>query len=467
MRRLISIMALIVAALGNEASADMSTIHSNTARVSIRDGLQLRSDAWALSPDAKPDVYMVDLIDGKAHTVTFITDIDSISFVVELGQSYDFVIQWGDQVCHTRITGKLFVPAAVFDESYQARNRGKILVEVPEVYELVNIAIALTSFGKQHRNFVYQDSPYYNSVLERFDSHSGHPFVMLLDSLLTESSGRYARLKMNGYAFVFDEDDRIVQSSVYDRTGFNRDRSNALRPYLSQMQSFSDACRYRPFYQDNAEVYNSCIAFFTDSADVQEMRRWLESRFPGSESYDAYKIIVSPLVSYNQSTTWFESNGFRELQPHVNFPYREDALRFGPLSPVAEAISRGSIVFTELNHGYINPEGDKYQAEISEAISNRARWVDTSMGPGYYGGNSAFTEYMNWGLISLRIMDYVPEEEQEQLIIRIEQTMVNGRGFTQFKSYNRFLVDLYAKRSPQMTIADLYPAIIAWFAEHN
>ena len=38
-------------------------------------------------------------------------------------------------------------PAAVFDAAFRAAHRGKMLVEVLEVYELVNIAIALTPTG--------------------------------------------------------------------------------------------------------------------------------------------------------------------------------------------------------------------------------------------------------------------------------------------------------------------------------
>ena len=41
------------------------------------------------------------------------------------------------------------------------------------------------------------------------------------------------------------------------------------------------------------------------------------------------------------------------------------------------------------------------------------------------------------------------------------------RGFTYFAPFNRFLVDLYANRRPGETVADLYPRIIAWFAENE
>jgi hypothetical protein len=151
----------------------------------------------------------------------------------------------------------------------------------------------------------------------------------------------------------------------------------------------------------------------------------------------------------------------------VNFPYRQDITNVLPLSKTSEYIYRGTIVFTELNHGYINPEADKYGSRIGDAVSNRKIWVDSTQSPGYYRGTAVFNEYMNWGLISLRILDYVPEEEQEKLITKLEQTMVRGRSFIRFKEFNRFLIDIYRNRDHGTTIADLYPWIIDWFAKNN
>ncbi len=233
------------------------------------------------------------------------------------------------------------------------------------------------------------------------------------------------------------------------------------------MQSLSDAVDFRSFYRENAQIYTNCISLYTDTADVTEMKRWLDERFPDSSDYDLYRVVFSPLVSYNQSSTWFESNGFRELQPHVNFPYEKDAKRYGKMSKLAETIYRGNIVFTEINHGYMNIVAHKLRAEISDATSNRDKWVSKEKGPNYYAGNSAFNEYMNWALVSLRIMDYVLEAEQEQLIQRVERSLSGNRGFLQFKPFNRFLMDLYLNRGSRNSTADLYPAIVAWFADNN
>ena len=84
-----------------------------------------------------------------------------------------------------------------------------------------------------------------------------------------------------------------------------------------------------------------------------------------------------------------------------------------------------------------------------------------------YGGNGAFLEYMNWGLVSLRIVDCVPAAEQEQLVARVVAMMVSARGFPKFGEFNAFLVALYRNREVGVTLADLYPEIIDWFALNN
>lgn len=466
MKFITSFAILMLSALAINAQSSLPVIKSNADTVDIRDGRNLKKNGWTLAPDAKPDVYQAELIDGKPHKVTFITDVDSISFTVKEGQKYDFIIQKGDAMCYTQIVGMRFTPAAVFDKKYRAERKGKMFVSIPEVYELVNIAIAMTPTGINDKNLVYQNSDYYKQVRAWFDKYREHPLLAAFDAELKKD--QYFNLKMNGYAFEFDENDKIVQSKTYDRTGWGK--TNILRPFLEQLQSFSDATDFRRFYKENKKTYDEQINFYRDTANIAEMKRWLDKNFPTSNDYDTYNIVFSPLVAYNQSTNWFESNGFKELQPHVNFPYPQDLARYArdnKLSEKAEIIFRGNIVFTEINHGYINPEAEKYAGRVSHAISNRDFWVDKKMGKNYYGGNAAFNEYMNWALVSLRIIDYVPAEEQNRLTAAIDDMMTQRRGFPQFARLDKFLIDLYKNRKPNQTLADLYPQIIEWFEKNN
>jgi hypothetical protein len=102
-----------------------------------------------------------------------------------------------------------------------------------------------------------------------------------------------------------------------------------------------------------------------------------------------------------------------------------------------------------------------------KATDNRDYWVDKRMGPNYYAGRGLFDEYMNWALVSLRLVDYAPPEEQEKLIGAVDKMMTEGRSFQQFRAFDTFLVDLYRGRKPGQTVADLYPQIIEWFEKKN
>jgi hypothetical protein len=452
------------------AGADLPVLKTTRPAVSVREGERLGVDSWRLAPELNPDVYDVDLENGVPKQVAFISDVDSIVFTVEEGRTYDFIIEHGADRCATRLRGVRLVPAAVFDAEYQAAHRGKITVLVPEVYELVNVAIALTPTAVADRNLVYQDSDYYAAVRKWFDPFRGHAVVAAIDAELKANPFRYHNIKMDGYSFEFDSAGTIVQSRIYDRTSFPSSRRNSLRPYIPALQSFADTSNFRAFYREHRGTYAEQIAFYADTAGIGEMRGWLDRQFPGTKPYDSYKVVFSPLVAYNQSSTWFESNGFRELQPHVNYPYSRDLerrVKGARLSPRAEVVLRGDIVFTELNHGYLSPTSGQYVDRIARAISRRDQWVDSTKGSSYYAGNALFDEYMNWGLVSLRVTDFTPAEEQERHIEIVDQMMTKGRGFPRFAAFDSSLVDLYRNRKTGETIADLYPRIIEWFEKEN
>lgn len=87
-------------------------IRSNADKVSIREGNRFMKDSWTLSPEVKPDIYY-STFPKKNSTITFITDIDSISFHTEYGKTFDFIILRGKDSCYTRISASysgVFVP---------------------------------------------------------------------------------------------------------------------------------------------------------------------------------------------------------------------------------------------------------------------------------------------------------------------------------------------------------------------
>lgn len=393
------------------------------------------------------------------ETLSIVSETDSIAFTPFPNETLVFDVvrtEARDTLnCFFTIVEKL--EPTSFSEDYKLANKGKTIVEIPRLYELVNVIYAMTPTGKTDRDIVRQGTPYHTKVLSHFESYGGEPVVRLLDSLLRE--GKYNHLKMDAYAFDFKEG-HIRKKKTY--AGF-WGNYNHLKPYTGLLEDFSRKSGFADFYDENENLYQKQIAAYRDSNDVDRMRTWLEKQFP-SVRYDVLKIIFSPLVNGNQSSWNYEDDGFRELQAHVNYPYPGSSVQRYP-KEVRELIW-GIIVFTEINHGYIDPESKKPRniEKIERALKDRSGWIEADKPSRNYDSPfNCFNEYMNWGLVNLYHMDNAPKEFWEELNDDIVKMMTGYRGFTKFPEFNEFLVELYLRRQENRTLSDLYPEIIAWF----
>lgn len=459
--RLVPLVAIVLNLACAAPEPLRPSIESGEPAISYRIGDELHQSTWRLAPELEPDTLVVDLEEGETIEVCFITDREEFCRPTTLGDRHDVDIVYGGVAHFNRIEGRRYVPAAVFPDEYIAANAGRITVVIPEVYELVNIAIAMTEVGREDRWLVAKDTDYYRRMRAHFADHLAHPFITALDEQLAANRARYSRLKMNGHAFEYDAAGEIQRSSIYDRTGFAGDRDNTLLPFLEEMRAFSRGTAFRAFYQQERPTYAEQIRFYQEEIDLDAMNAWLQDRFPGVDAYDTVKIVFSPLVGGSQSVTWIEEDGFRELQPHINFPYR----RMEDVSPESEAIYRGAIAFTELNHGYINPTADRYAGEIAQAVTDLSFWADEGAAGNYSSPMAQFNEYMNWGLVGLYMIDNAPLRDHAKLLAWLDRFMDDrGRGFSRFPGFSAFLVEIYRARPDGATIADLYPALIQWFA---
>lgn len=389
-----------------------------------------------------------------------VSEQDSISLTLRHGVVADIRIirkEKGDTVlCH--FSSHKLVKAAVFNDDYKKANEGKTTIEIPEVYELINVVFALTNYGKSEA--IYKETAYYPAVIAHFLPYKNHPAVRIIDSLLTKSGDAYPNLKMDSYAYRFSGD-KIQNGGVYDRVSWGE--VNELAPYIPLLEQFAKQSGFRGFYQKHTAYYKSLIEDFRENIDVATMKSWLEKQFPTTH-YSSVKVLFSPLVGWNQSANRFEDNGFTEAQMHINFPFT------GPTSArQPQDITKGQrmrIAFTELNHSYLNPEAEKYVKEIAAAFGNLSNWnTPGKPSASYNNALSCFEEYMNYALVTLLYHDLFDKKTAETLQAGTEKNMVTGRGFQRFTEFDQELLRLYKTKKPDQTVADLYPAIIAWAAK--
>ena len=349
-------------------------------------------------------------------------------------------------------------PQAVFDEAYRAEHRGTVRIEIPPVYELVNVAIALTSYAAENDGLAAR-SPYREAVLARFADLRDHPFVAELDARMREDGSAYHTLKMNGAAYDWTGDG-IAASPVYRSIGW---AGNTLQPLEAAMRDFARQADWAAFLETNADFHDGQIAVLRNEVDIDGMLGWLAREFPAVKPYDSVRVIFSPLVGYNQSMASFEDGEFTELQAHVNFPWPL------PDDPAFDADTQpfwqGLILFTELNHGYINPTIEPLASAIGAAMPNPREWVlEQSVLDNYGNAEGVFTEMTNWALFSLRAQDLLPAPEAKRVAAALDHIMVRKRGFSSYTEFQRAFLALRAAQTPGAPVAELIPAMVEHLA---
>jgi hypothetical protein len=91
----LAVGAAFICARPASAQSDVPVIRAHSRVVTIVDGLHVKKNYWYVMPERALDVYYVE-IPRRPHTVTFTTDLASISFSVTYGSEHDFIIKLDD-----------------------------------------------------------------------------------------------------------------------------------------------------------------------------------------------------------------------------------------------------------------------------------------------------------------------------------------------------------------------------------
>jgi hypothetical protein len=339
---------------------------------------------------------------------------------------------------------------ARFSAEYMAENDGTFSVEIPEVQELRHVVFALTEGGTRDSVLINHQSEYYHEVIEHFKRYKNEPIVAQLNAELLK--GRYAYLKMDACGFKFENDNELIQVEAYSR--LNWGAKNRIKKYISQLGDFAAKSDFRAFYANHSSYYQRQMSLFNAQVDIQKQWQWLENSF--QLKYNHYRITFSPLAYGNHCTNSFRKRHFKQTVMFVSGPYQKSNYN----SQVTSGLM-SRVLFTELNHNYVNPESDNYKECINEAFGINGNWAAEAALKFYSTPYMIFNEYMTWSIFCLYAKDTF-EEEDFKVINDITERQMMQRGFPRFSAFNKKLDELYAARLKDETVADLYPKILNW-----
>lgn len=412
----------------------------------------LVSDTVDLGNDGYPGPYAIVL-----------TDRDSVRFNytnVPFDQAIyiPLALPTGKATYRLRFNG---VPGQ-FSDSYVQRHTDRKEFEIPEVYELANILWLLSEHGKTNASLP-KSGPYYQQVVTHFKPFLTHPIFTRINQL-ADTYANYYDFRENSYAYHFEQDKLMWTGPHYYVTGSDLETFNSLFRQLAPLvEDFAKKSGYRAFYQQQQPYYQQLIVQERQLMPVRQMWTWLEARFP--QRFSCYRIVFSPLIGGSHSTQqyarYIRDRLYKEAVMFVNGP-TPYTIRTDLTALEQQGLASG-VVFTEIDHNYVNPTTSRFKKSVDSIFTNRPVWTKLGGDTDSYGSPQAvFNEYMTHALFCLYIKDQYDTKTAAYIVGQRVKLMEEHRHYIRFNEFTQKLSELYSLSKPSESIANLYPALLDW-----
>ncbi len=350
-----------------------------------------------------------------------------------------------------------------FSPKYMEGNYGASQIEIPEVYELANVIWMLSPSG-QRATDLNKEGAYYQKVVNYFKPYMDHPVFKKLDFPADAYSKKYYDFRENSFTFNFKGDELVYEGPYFYVMGDDWDNYTSLfLELLPLVQDFAKQSDYRKFYRANRSYYAQQIERQKELMPVRNMWSWLEREFP-KRKFQSYKIVFSPLIGGSHSTQNFTNYNYERsewFRESVMFICGAD--RYDKDPALNERQKQGlmsGVVFTEIDHNYVNPVSNGYKKQIDSIFADRGVWADSKTN-WYASPVPVFNEYMTHALFCLWVAETYDPETAAFVIANREKLMTDRRGFTRFREFNQALLSL-RKDKAETKVMDLYPEILSW-----
>ncbi len=328
-------------------------------------------------------------------------------------------------------------------------------ISIPESYELSNIILALTEYGRTDEWEVQKNTAYYKEVIKYFEPVKNHPLLQKVNysRALWED---YLSFRTDAAAYQFDNEGKLIRTNnFYTNKGHKPFDEN-----IGFINDFIEKSNYRSFYNEHKPLYNTIVHNYSGYYLLDTMKAFMEKvcGVTGAvPNAGKYLIVLSPLV--------LRMNCHRNIDSitKADFPTLSVALIENNKIEIENQAQRAvdiHTIFTEMDHGYINPLTDFFKKDVEQKFKNQ--FWDKKSG---YKGLSCFNEYMTWALYDIFVNKYFPAIADS---ISTQWHYQNAaRGFFASNYFSSQLVSLYNSRKENENLKNLYPKMLNWAAKNQ
>ncbi|HET8858518.1 DUF4932 domain-containing protein [Marivirga sp.] len=359
-----------------------------------------------------------------------------------------------------------FYPTVNISDEY----KDKIVVEVPEVYELMQIASSLTETFQNDDNLLKSSSSYYQDFRNHFQEFENHELVLKLNAAFEKNpyGNNQHAIRMLSLNYDLDEYNELIDKDLFNINPATRSFLSFFVFFPSSnadlIEDFAKKSNFKAFYKKHRGYYTKLIENYAELCDFKGMQTWLESKF--TSKYQSYRIVFSPLTFGFHSTTSLK-NADRSMSQTFMFVSapRENIDGMTPQDFEIASSRSSRVVFTEIDHNYVNPVTDQYLKELDDAMSDYKKWNGQN-GGSYQSKYSTFNEYMTWGVFNLYALETYSKENIDSIIKRETDFITDRRKFIRFREFNKELIRLYISMG-KPNIEELYAPIFDWMKKES
>jgi hypothetical protein len=358
----------------------------------------------------------------------------------------------------------LFMPTINLNET----QKNNIIVENPEVYELMQIACSLTKSFEKDENLINRKSDYYKDFQNHFSIYKDHELILKLEEFLKKNPygmSQYA-IRLLSLNYNIDNENKISNSNYINVSsvlmGLFKSKAFLIPENLNLIEDFAKQTNFKSFYKKHTNYYRKLENNYNRQCDFNSMKKWLESKF--DEDKHSYHIVFSPLTGGFHNTMSFKTKDKKNEQNFmfVSKPFLKiDSLSKQEFEINASRMSR--VVFTEIDHNYVNPITSKYKDELDKAMKNY-KGFNSQKGNMYSSKYLTFNEYMTWGVFNLYALDTYSKENIDSIIKIQTDFITKNRKFHRFNDFNDELIKQYLEKD-KPKIEELYPVMLDWIAK--
>lgn len=239
-----------------------------------------------------------------------------------------------------------------------AQNKNLTEVHFSETFEWAGIILTLTDYGKADEWEVQKRTSYYSRVMNFFESFLNHPLLKEVN-YACDKWENYLSFRTDAYAFEITPSGKIKRKFPF----FTNTGHNPFDDHLTLVQDFYEKTGFHSFYESGLLHYTEISKRYSDHYMLKEVTAFLLQESQSSENKRKKTVVLSPLVN--------RMNCHRQINDSVDADFPNLSLfliESKPTDTVNQEQKTPDIhtIFTEMDHGYINPVTGKYILELTE-----------------------------------------------------------------------------------------------------